>query len=86
MFALTNNYSKTPSALNDFDSELAKEYPEVTMESEMKQLGWDEGVVPPKLRAMFDDFVDSSEVGMRYVHRLHRSPSMPSIPAILMSR
>ncbi|KZV75769.1 HAD-like protein [Peniophora sp. CONT] len=65
VFALTNNYSKTPSTLNDFNSDIAKKYPEITMESEMKHLGWDEGAVPLKLRAMFDDFVDSSEVGMR---------------------
>ncbi|VDC05986.1 unnamed protein product [Peniophora sp. CBMAI 1063] len=65
VFALTNNYSKAPSALNDLDTDLAKRYPGITMESEMKFLGWDEGAVPAKLRAMFDDFVDSSEVGMR---------------------
>ena len=82
MFALTNNYSKAPSALNDFDSELAKRYPGITMDSELRFLGWDEGAVPAKLRAMFDDFVDSSEVGMRYVH----TGGIPFTRVIIKSR
>ena len=77
--------------LNDFDSELAKRYPGITMDSELRFLGWDEGAVPAKLRAMFDDFVDSSEVGMRCVHtHLHRTPCMlavlPFTGVILKSR
>jgi len=33
----------------------------------MKFLGWEKGVAPPSLRNLFDDFCDSSVLGMRYV-------------------
>lgn len=36
--------------------------------SEAAFLGWEDGgVTPPYLRALFDDFCDSSTLGMRYV-------------------
>lgn len=38
-----------------------------SLKDEVVFLGWQHGAVPPHLRAMFDDFVDSSEMGMRYV-------------------
>jgi hypothetical protein len=66
IIALTNNYSKVTTTLNDFDSPLATKYPGLTFEAEVKFLGWDQGAVPSTLRALFDDFVDSSEAGMRY--------------------
>lgn len=34
-------------------------------EEELAFLGWTEGPTPPQMRALFDDFVDSSAVGMR---------------------
>jgi len=53
IIALTNNFSKT-----DTDSIPA---------SEAAFLGWGEdGPTPPHLRALFDDFCDSSTLGMRY--------------------
>lgn len=33
--------------------------------SELAFLGWGEGIIPPSLRALFDDFCDSSTLGMR---------------------
>jgi hypothetical protein len=70
VIALTNNYSKTPTTLDDFDSSLAAKYPGLTLEGELKYLGWDKGAVTTELRMLFDDFVDSSEVGMRYLSLL----------------
>lgn len=32
---------------------------------ELRFLGWDEGVIPDHLRNLFDDFCDSSALGMR---------------------
>jgi hypothetical protein len=40
-------------------------YAELNLKEEIKWLGWEEGAVSPELRAMFDDFCDSSEQGMR---------------------
>jgi hypothetical protein len=55
LIALTNNYAV---ASND---------PTLTAD-ERTFLGWsDGGPSAPALRALFDDFVDSSEVGMRWV-------------------
>ena len=34
-------------------------------EEELAFLGWTEGPTPPRMRALFDDFVDSSAVGVR---------------------
>jgi hypothetical protein len=33
--------------------------------SELTFLGWEEGPTPPRLRELFDDFCDSSAVGLR---------------------
>jgi hypothetical protein len=60
VIALTNNYSATQ------DVEPA----------ELEYLGWKEGATPPALRALFDDFCDSSTLGMRYY------PSRPPCYAI----
>ncbi|KAI0035735.1 HAD-like protein [Vararia minispora EC-137] len=65
VIALTNNYSKIGKALDDFNSPLAAKYPGLNFQSEMMFLGWDKGAVPSSLRTLFDDFLDSSEVGMR---------------------
>jgi hypothetical protein len=50
VIALTNNYTASEQ---DLDPE------------ELAFLGWTEGATPPALRALFDDFVDSSTTGMR---------------------
>ena len=34
---------------------------------ERRFLGWDDGVTPTHLRELFDDFCDSSSLGMRFV-------------------
>jgi hypothetical protein len=34
---------------------------------ERKFLGWDNGATPTHLRELFDDFCDSSSLGMRFV-------------------
>jgi len=36
-----------------------------TPEAELEFLGWTEGAVPQTLKDLFDDFIDSSQVGMR---------------------
>ncbi|KAH9961206.1 HAD-like protein [Lactifluus volemus] len=53
VIALTNNYSKVDATFSTSDS---------------KPDTWNDipvGIVPPHVRQLFDDFVDSSEVGMR---------------------
>jgi hypothetical protein len=52
VIALTNNFSVAST--------------ESIPQSEIEFLGWQEGVVPPRLRELFDDFCDSSEFGTRY--------------------
>ncbi|KAL0947395.1 hypothetical protein HGRIS_013508 [Hohenbuehelia grisea] len=54
IIALTNNFSRTDSSGDPLPA------------SELAFLGWDRGgATPPQLRALFDDFIDSSQVGMR---------------------
>jgi hypothetical protein len=43
--------------------------PTFSPRAELAFLKWAEGPVPPALRAMFDVFIDSSEVGMRKPER-----------------
>ncbi|TFY65502.1 hypothetical protein EVG20_g5562 [Dentipellis fragilis] len=74
VIALTNNFSATESSLRGSDETQPTATPEVDLEAEFKFLGWDEGVVPPRVQELFDDFVDSSKVGMRWIlfrSRLH---------------
>jgi len=59
IFALTNNFTKLSS------SDAAQPPPGFSLEEEMRFLGWEEGVAPPSLRNLFDDFCDSSVFGMR---------------------
>jgi hypothetical protein len=49
IIALTNNYA----AVDGVEP------------SELEFLGWTEGATPPALRALFDDYCDSSTLGMR---------------------
>ena len=63
LIALTNNYSHSLKSVmgNDTaDARAIKRY-----EEELAFLGWTEGPTPPRMRALFDDFVDSSAVGVR---------------------
>lgn len=70
VIALTNNFAKTDLAALGQDQPLPAKYANLKIEEELAWLGWQDGAVPPKLRAMFDDFCDSSELGMRYVQGL----------------
>ncbi len=81
VIALTNNFSKlvttreevaTVCDVHDGETaaalkELQARHPGVNFDagSELYFLGWSEGIVPPSLRALFDDFCDSSTLGMR---------------------
>jgi len=51
IIALTNNFSRTPA------TPIAR--------SELEFLGWQDGATPNKLKALFDDFCDSSTLGTR---------------------
>ncbi len=65
VIALTNNFTKTDLA--DLGRELLPaRYATLDVGAELAWLGWKDGVVPHGLREMFDDFCDSSELGMRY--------------------
>jgi len=68
IFALTNNFTGVCSS----DATKAAEAPSqpppgFSLEQELKFLGWEQGVAPPSLRSLFDDFCDSSVLGMRQV-------------------
>lgn len=65
VIALTNNYG---SAGADAD------------EAELAHLGWQDGAVPDALHALFDDFCDSSTLGMRLVGRLISRFYLPKLP------
>ena len=61
IIALTNNF------IAPYNSILATP-PNATFgtpEAELEFLGWTEGAVPQTLKDLFDDFIDSSQVGMR---------------------
>lgn len=60
IIALTNNFSVLDKASPDAAD------PSHIPISEIEYLGWEDGgPAPPHLRALFDDFCDSSEFGMR---------------------
>lgn len=65
IIALTNNYSGIDATFLGLEPRHLQRYPGVTLESELKFLGWERGAVPSHIRKLFDDFIDSSEVGMR---------------------
>ncbi|KAH8117309.1 HAD-like protein [Phellopilus nigrolimitatus] len=68
VIALTNNYSKSEEIIAGPGSASAPSrelYPHFTLEKELAFLGWTKGATPPEMRALFDDFCDSSELGMR---------------------
>ncbi|KAF9820188.1 hypothetical protein IEO21_01621 [Rhodonia placenta] len=65
IIALTNNFSKTGADIIAEAPPSAEQYPGLTIKSELAFLGWEEGPTPPRLRVLFDDFCDSSALGMR---------------------
>lgn len=85
LIALTNNYSKSEDMIIGSDGESAPpldRYPDFSVEREKAFLGWTEGATPPAMRALFDDFCDSSTMGMRFVV-LENSPSKHLIIKII---
>ena len=68
IFALTNNFTGVCSSDATKTAEGPSQPPPgFSFEKEMKFLGWEQGVAPPSLRSLFDDFCDSSVLGMRQV-------------------
>ena len=67
VIALTNNFAKPDLAVLGAHERLPARYAALDVDAELAWLGWTEGAVPPRLRALFDDFCDSSELGTRYV-------------------
>ncbi|KAH7929780.1 HAD-like protein [Leucogyrophana mollusca] len=57
IIALTNNFAKHVSSFALSSTGIS--------DSELRFLGWQDGPTPPQLRALFDDFCDSSQLGMR---------------------
>lgn len=66
VIALTNNFSKTNADSIGEAPPSAEDYRDLTVQSELAFLGWEDGPTPPRLRALFDDFCDSSTLGMRF--------------------
>ena len=78
VIALTNNFSKLdelkPPVAEETGSTVGSAGPMIDRDAnlidteianELDFLGWKNGVTPPGLRALFDDFCDSSTMGMR---------------------
>lgn len=65
VIALTNNYSKSEQSILGGSPPPRERYPDFTVTSELEFLGWKDGATPQAMRDMFDDFCDSSTLGMR---------------------
>ncbi|KAI0721656.1 HAD-like protein [Cerioporus squamosus] len=65
VIALTNNFSKSDADIIGDAPPPKEQFPHFTVQSEREFLGWQDGATPPRLRALFDDFCDSSTLGMR---------------------
>ncbi|OBZ75946.1 hypothetical protein A0H81_04446 [Grifola frondosa] len=65
IIALTNNFSKSDADIVGETAPSPEQFPGFSIESELAFLGWTDGATPLRLRAMFDDFCDSSTLGMR---------------------
>lgn len=66
IFALTNNFTRLCSSEATSTTGTTGQPPlGFSLEEEMRFLGWEQGVAPPSLRHLFDDFCDSSVLGMR---------------------
>lgn len=67
VIALTNNFSKSDADIIGDAPPPKEQFPNLSVQAELEFLGWQDGATPPRLRALFDDFCDSSTLGMRYV-------------------
>ncbi|TDL27287.1 HAD-like protein [Rickenella mellea] len=65
VIALTNNYSKSEQSILGDEPPTQDRYPNFSVQSELEFLGWKDGATPPAMLALFDDFCDSSSLGMR---------------------
>jgi len=66
IIALTNNFTGIRSSEATRTTGTAGQPQSgFSLEEEMKFLGWEQGIAPPSLRNLFDDFCDSSVLGMR---------------------
>ncbi|KAM5538996.1 hypothetical protein V8D89_007219 [Ganoderma adspersum] len=66
VIALTNNFSKSDAEIIGDAPPLREQFPNFSVQAEREHLGWHHGgATPPRLRALFDDFCDSSTLGMR---------------------
>jgi len=65
LIALTNNFTKNEADLVGGAPPTREQYPDFSVASELAFLGWQDGIAPPRLRALFDDFCDSSTLGKR---------------------
>lgn len=83
IIALTNNYSKHITDSSSSTPLTAGQPPMGVPDSELRFLGWDDRA-KFHLRALFDDFCDSSELGMRkpdpkfYLLACHRNGIRPA--------
>ena len=87
LIALTNNFSKTDAAVigDGPPPGLKDRFPAfTTAQAELEFLGWHEGAVPPRVVELFDDFCDSSTLGMRSVF-CHSSGRSPFVAFLLTS-
>ena len=64
---MTNNWARSDAASLGEGRPAPARYAHLRVRDEMVFLGWQDGAVPARLRNMFDDFCDSSELGMRSV-------------------
>ena len=80
VIALTNNFSKSDADIIGDAPPPEERDPRFSVSSERAFLGWHEGATPPRLRALFDDFCDSSTLGMRCARVLSSPVSSPVSP------
>jgi len=86
IIALTNNFSAVePLNMSAPPRGFGDMYPGfISVEAEMKSLGWNDGIAPRRLRDLFEDFCDSSLFGMRkpepefYLAACKRNQVLPS--------
>lgn len=70
IIALTNNFSKHITDHPNSTSLTAVQLPTRVPDTELRFLGWQDQATS-HLRALFDDFCDSSELGMRCVQKTY---------------
>ena len=62
---MTNNWARSDPASLGEGQPAPAQYAHLNLRDEIAFLGWQDGAVPARVRDMFDDFCDSSELGMR---------------------